>query len=539
MNMWARFSGIAGAVLVLFGLLGGIIANSFAIPLISFHLILGVLLLGFYALKGMGRIGNFTQMVVGRRGRFASNVVLYTVVFVGILCVINFFVSRNDKRWDLTEEGVYSLSKQSISLVQGLKKPLKLIGIGDNPNVDENQMTDLFALYKYHNKSLVTTEMVSPRTKPQLLDTYGMKPGNVVYIEYGSGETKQVSRLNEFSEEAITNAVLKLTRGEAKKVYYVQGHDELALDGAGPEGIKNLADAIGDEHLTVSGLLLSRAPAVPTDAAAVVLMSPKKPLLPEERAMLIKYAEDGGRLLLLGDPRTTTDIKEIAAHFGIEVGNNVVIDQIQRLFAGPTLGAQPIVMDYPAHPITKTFTKESVTIFNIASTVKVVGKSDATTTYTDLLKSSATAWGETNLQRLFDSEDATAVLEPDDIQGPVSLAAVYEKKLDAPKSAEQKHEDSERVEMQKTARVVVFGDADWVMNQNINIYANRDLILNALNWVVGEEGGVTIRAKSIRASTAPIPLQTYLLIMASSFVVPELILLFGLYIWWRRKTLLA
>lgn len=538
MNRWNRLLGIIGCVLLGFGLIGGVLVNSFTVPLILVHIVLGLLLLLTWALTGASGIVDLKGSLVGRGGRFAGNVALYALVFVGILAVVNYFANRNDKRWDLTEAGVYSLSKQSTSIIAGLKRPLKIVGIGNTPNAEENQMEELLGLYRYHNPSMVKTDIINPRTKPQLLDTYGMKPGNIVYMEYGEGEKKGVSRLNEFTEEAITNAIIKLTRGEAKKIYYVEGHDELNLSGTGPEGLKLLADSIEDEHLTVEGLVLSRSASVPADAAAVILASPKKPLLKEEKDMLIKYAEEGGRLLLFTDPRAGADVKEIAKHFNIEVGDNVVIDQIQRLFAGPTLGAQPIVVDYANHAVTKNFSQQTITIFNIASTVRATGKTEGDVTYTELLKSSATAWGETNLAGVFDAEDPTAVLEDNDLQGPISLAAVYEKKLTALKPQSQ-GSDNEQADFQKVARVAVFGDSDWIMNQNLNVYANRDLILNTLNWLVGEEGGVTIRPKTMRVSMAPIPRNSFIVLVASSFVVPELLLILGLYIWWRRRTLLA
>lgn len=533
MNRWTRFLGLAGLVIALFGLLGVVVSNSFTVPLVIFHLVLGFLLIVIWLATNAGNLGSIKHAVTGRRSRFAGNAVLYTIVFVGILVVINYFASRNDRRWDLTEAGAYSLSEQSLSLVAGLKQPLRIVGIPEAARVPETHMKDMFGLYELANKKFVSTLLINPSTKPQLLDTYAMKEGNVIYVEYGEGDKKAVSRLNEFSEQAITNAILKLTRGEAKKIYYVQGHDELLPESSAPIGLRNLSDAIRDEHLDVSSVVLSRGAAVPADAAAVILVSPKKPLLPEEKQMLIDYAQKGGRLMMLTDPRSTADVKDIAAHFGIEVGDNVVIDQLQRPFAAPTLGAQPMVLDYGAHAITKAFGQQTPTIFNIATSVRAKGTNDAATTYTELLMSSATAWGETNLPGIFESDDPVAVLEENDVPGPVPLGTVYEKKLAAePKDAKE----NQSGEFDKIARIAVFGDADWIMNQNLNVYSNRDLFLNTLNWLAGEEGGVTIRPKSVRASYAPIPRSTFSMLVTSGFVVPEIFLIIGLLLWWKRRT---
>jgi ABC-type uncharacterized transport system involved in gliding motility auxiliary subunit len=69
------------------------------------------------------------------------------------------------------------------------------------------------------------------------------------------------------------------------------------------------------------------------------------------------------------------------------------------------------------------------------------------------------------------------------------------------------------------------------------VYAHRDFILNTVNWMVGESGGVTIRPRSIRKpELTPITSDTYLNILSASFIIPEIIFILGLLIWWRRRT---
>ena len=70
---------------------------------------------------------------------------------------------------------------------------------------------------------------------------------------------KAVSRIDEANENAVTNAIIKLQRGEAKKIYYVTGHEEPNLKSMHPEGLGRLAEAIANEHLTIDELLLGQA----------------------------------------------------------------------------------------------------------------------------------------------------------------------------------------------------------------------------------------------------------------------------------------
>lgn len=537
--MFVRFSGIVGLVVFLFGLTAALLVQGFDQPLLVLHMILGLVLLAVWLFGyGLKNISDAGAVIKGRTARFSANVVLYSIVFLGLLIVINWLISKYDQRWDLTERGVFSLSPQSISAIASLKKPLKMVAFKGLTQMDDVALKDLLDLYKHHSTK-VEARLVDARSKPHLIDQYEMKQGNAVYLEYGEGDKKAVSRINETDEQAITNSIIKLTRGEAKKIYYVEGHEEPDInDAESPKGLKQFASAIQDEHLTIEGILLGQLSSIPEDAAAVVLCSPKKALLPEEKKLLIDYAEKGGRLLLFTDPRAPGDVREIATHFGVEVGNDVIIDQIQRLFAAPTLGAQPIVRDYAPHAITKNLKAKDVTIFNIASSVSAPKKDDPSVTYTELAKTGATAWAEKDMVRVFDQEDAAATYDQgSDAPGPVSIVVSYEKKLTSEKSEqESEKKESSDSSFDKSSRIVVFGDSDWIENGNIAVYANRDFVLSSVNWLVGEEGGVSIGKKTIRESNAPLTREDFMFLLATSFLVPECILIFGLFVWWRRKT---
>jgi ABC-type uncharacterized transport system involved in gliding motility auxiliary subunit len=214
---------------------------------------------------------------------------------------------------------------------------------------------------------------------------------------------------------------------------------------------------------------------------------------------------------------------------------------------------QPYVTEYLQHPVTKDLNTQSPTVFTIASSVK---KSEASnpeekyTTYTELVKAGPLSWGETNLQLLF-GDDPSAAKEPEDATGPVALAVAYErslakgevnKNLSEPDGSSKKNssnkdgtKQSDELEFEKITRVVVFGDIDFIQNSSFSLFSNRDLVLNALNWIAGQEGVLTLPPKSIRASNALISEETFLKIFTGSFLLPELFLLFGFSVWWRRR----
>lgn len=542
MEIALRFCGYIGATLILFGVLGAVVVGSFVSqPILMLHLVVGVLCLVVWGLtSGLESFTRARGVVTGRTARFGAHALAYSVIALGLLIVANIFVALNEKRWDLTEQGVYSLSPKSAKVVAGLDQRVRIVAI-EAPQAHNKETTrELLQMYKYANDRRVSFDIIDPRSRPVEVDTLGMKPGNLLYVEYGDGANKGISRLNQIDEQSITNAIIKLSRGASKKLYYVQGHGEPQLDEQGAGGMKEFAAALSDEHVAVEGLLLAQTGSVPQDAAAVFVAAPARPIPQAERDAVIKYANEGGRLVLLANPedRDSDDIRVIAQAFGITVGDDVILDEQLRLFSGPQVAVQFLAQQFSPHAITTGMTGAEPLVFTFAASVIAPtspqgGAADGAAKYVELIKSGKTSWAERNLSALFDPAGATAARDPNDLSGPVSIAVAMEKSIS--NAGATKDDDT----FKKMARVVVFGDATWVQNGNLSAMGNRDLVLNAVNWALGEEGGVAIGPKSIRASVAPIPQATFNVILALSFLGPELILLFGLFVWWRRKASFA
>jgi hypothetical protein len=301
--------------------------------------------------------------------------------------------------------------------------------------------------------------------------------------------------------------------------------------------MKEFVGALGDESIKVEGFMLAQTGSVPADAAAVIVVAGRRDIPEPERAALTKYADDGGRLILLANVeyREAESIKELAKHFNITVGSDLILDEQLRLLAGPQIGVQFFARSFGAHPISSSLAQSDPPLFTFASSVTAPRAESSEATYTELVKSGSSSWAEKSIDAIFSSDTPAASRDASDIAGPVSLAVAYEKKLQ--KGAEASTEKEDRFE--KVSRVVVFGDATWLQNGNLGVYGNRDLFLNSVNWVLGEEGGVAIGPRAMRASVALFPAADFNMILALSFVGPELILLLGLFVWWRRKVALA
>jgi ABC-type uncharacterized transport system involved in gliding motility auxiliary subunit len=87
-------------------------------------------------------------------------------------------------------------------------------------------------------------------------------------------------------------------------------------------------------------------------------------------------------------------------------------------------------------------------------------------------------------------------------------------------------------------QIVVFGDGTFVTNKYWRQLFNDALALSIVGWLAGQEELISIGPRAVRASRAHLTqAQARTVFYLSVLVVPELILLCGIAVWWRRSSL--
>ncbi|MCH7494432.1 Gldg family protein, partial [bacterium] len=83
--------------------------------------------------------------------------------------------------------------------------------------------------------------------------------------------------------EKLTNAIVKLTRTGEKVVYFLEGHNERAIEGEAAnqkDGFSMAAEALRNENYRIERLLLAAKGDVPENADVVIVAGATRPLLP-------------------------------------------------------------------------------------------------------------------------------------------------------------------------------------------------------------------------------------------------------------------
>jgi ABC-type uncharacterized transport system involved in gliding motility auxiliary subunit len=277
---------------------------------------------------------------------------------------------------------------------------------------------------------------------------------------------------------------------------------------------------------------------VPADASVVVVAGPKTDFFPPEVESLEAYLARGGKVLFLLDPPDRADapqltlIAGLVKEWGIDIGNNVVVDVsgMGQLFG--TDASVPVAAKYPAHPITDRF--NLLTAFPLARSVTPITGNTTSRFPQGIVETSPNSWAETNIKELTASGQVSRDVEDGDITGPITLAAAVSAPVSDPKPPAEgaKPDDAPKPE----TRIVVFGDSDFVANGFIGIPGNRDLFLNAVSWLAQQENLIAIRPRDPEDRRVTLTAgQENLVFWLTVVIIPAAILFTGVQAWWRRR----
>jgi ABC-type uncharacterized transport system involved in gliding motility auxiliary subunit len=321
-----------------------------------------------------------------------------------------------------------------------------------------------------------------------------------------------------------------VARSTKKTVYFAQGFGQVGIDDErDPKGHSAIKLGLEQENYAVKPLVWPSVDTIPADASAVVIGGIGDPPTDQAYTVLEDYLERGGRVLLLVGPRTGDErLTSLVDRWGVKLGNDIIIDQEVRLFEGPKLGIQPLIQDYGNHPITENFRQYSV--FPQTRSVEPATTGKKGITATPLARTSASSWAETDVEAVF--TQGIAELGPDDRRGPVSVALAV-----VAKPAEMGVATGDGAGALE-ARLVVIGSTAFAYNQFFTQRgANADLVLNSVGWLVGQEETVSIRSRTVRASRAELTADdSRNIFYLSVLIIPELLILFGVAVWWRRRS---
>ena len=497
-----RIAGLLGLVALLSSGFAFLVTGRFADPFVWLQLAVALAAICIYAATNLRQM---RDNLTGRGALYGTVSVVGALALLAALAGVNYIAVKKPKSWDLTKDKIFTLSDQTTGVLKGLKEKVAIQAFYSGGEPEYQELDSRLRQYKAQTDKL-SVEIVDPFKHPARVKELNIsQSGPRIIVTSGNKE----ARAKETSEEALTNALIEVSRGSTKKIYFTKGHGEHAVADNTERGLKQFVDNLKSEGYQTDEIVLAEHKEMPADTQALVVAGPVAALSEGEAKLVKEWVEKGGKLVAMIDPGVQSGLETAFEGWGIHVGKDEVIDPEAQ---NPEVA---IAQSYADHPITQPRSSPFAlaTIFPLARSVSKTQVAPAGWTVTELAKTGPRAWGETGSV----TSGAVKFDPAQDLKGPVSLAAT------STKGAE--------------SRVVVVGNSLFASNGYYRLSGNKDFALNAVSWTAKEESRISIRPKQRQGNHLFLSAEQKRTMTLFAFdLLPFGLLFAGLVVWQTRKS---
>ena len=442
-----------------------------------------------------------------RRG---ENLLVLTLVFLGILVAVNYLAYRNPKKWDLTANQSRTLAPETLEVLAALPEKVEAIAFF-------TAYTDMSAaealLLDFKANGNFDYQFIDPDLNPVAAREVGITGDGKVLL--AMGDLQEIVPVA--SEQELLQGLLRLLNSGERTVYFLTGHGEYDLAATSERSASRVLETLSEKNYTVLPLNLLAENAIPDNALPIVVFGATEPFTENEIALLDEYLANGGSLVVLAD---ATPISGLAAkddtlaaylneRWRVLLDDNFIVDP------SVTPSTNAVSYQYAAHPITAKLNNLAV-LMPFARSLSLTD--DETLTQTELVTSIERAWGETDFSAL-NVDGASPEFEIGaDKPGPLVMAMAVE-------------------DAESGARLAVFGNALFASDENFDAYGNGDLLINAIDWAVEQENLISLmpREHVERTFVPPSSGQLIVILITSICLLPGMMIVGGFVAWRNRK----
>jgi gliding motility-associatede transport system auxiliary component len=350
---------------------------------------------------------------------------------------------------------------------------------------------------------------------PEEANRFAIGSSNTVLLQLGD----RFETVERPTEATLYEALYHLLGRQLGTLYVARGAGEGELSRTDGSGYSGLAAALQTEGYRLRDLVPASGTAIPADAAAVLVLAPRRPWRPVSLAALETYLENGGRLVAFLEPGARSGVEALLARWGLTSPDDLVVDPASGTVLGDAPGVDPLAFGYADHPITRGLDASRMTFFRGARTF-VLRKPEPEDRVGGLVFASGRSWL---------TPDVGAATRREPLVPPPGTETDFHPLVVAGAYPRDGHE----------ARIVAFGDAELASNRFLRTLYNLDLVLNAVHWATQHESAIELRPK-VAVSGAlqlPLPIQnTFTMFQGVGLLLPELLLLAGAWAWARGRS---
>ena len=419
--------------------------------------------------------------------RESSLTAILIIFLIAGFIVLNYVINNLDLNpIDVTKEKLYTLSEESKNKIKEIDKKVNIYFFG----YDESNSIIILAK-QYHNiNDKILAESIDINTRPDLAQKYGIDSNNSVGIVVESPDRYKILTSSDFvtydvntyetidiTEQKLTNAIIDTTIAKKPNIYFLEGHGEKARD----EELVTLEAFLENEINNISSLdLLNKD--IPEDCDCLAIIDPQKDFAELETNKIIEYINKGGKILWLNNPYLKEvdfpNINKILEIYGFNFSKGLIGEQDENriILNNPFL----ILTDISNGQITKDLYK-----IVLAGAGKINFQDDEKLNELGLEVNNLITSSEKSVYIEDYTAESISKLENFE-NGPFIVGAEINKKI---------NEDT-------VSKMIVFSNSNFITDDTasessslklINLYSNRDLILNSVAYLTDREDEIKIR----------------------------------------------
>jgi ABC-type uncharacterized transport system involved in gliding motility auxiliary subunit len=462
-------------------------------------------------------------MKLSDKSRLQLNIqkIIFLLLFICSIGMLAWITNHYTYQFDLTVNKRHSLSSSSIDLLNVLDKDITVHAYTTD-DVTKKAIKEIISRYQ-RIKSDFNLRLLNPDIDIAEAQQDGIvmnKPFAFV-IYYNN----RMEHINSLSEQAISNALLRLNRRDNQQVVFLSGHGERNINGNDNRAYATLNQQLTEMGFNLQTVNLLENP-LPDNTKLLVIAAPENDYLAGEIKQLEKFINNGGNLLWLADPGELQGLDKLATSLGLQLQDGIIVDNNTDL--RQTLNIQhPAIIpvtEYFPHIITNTMRYN--TLFPLARGISPLTNENTVNNWQAeaLFSSYGKSWSETGgLTDEVEFDSSTG-----DVAGPITIAvALHRTNLNTEEPGATQNQSQ---------RVVVVGDSDFLSDTYLGAGANLNLGLNIFNWLIGDDDFVSIEVKPSPDTKLELD-DSELIIIGFGFflVLPLLLLITGFTIWYKRK----
>lgn len=440
---------------------------------------------------------------MGRNPNWLSSF-LGTLGFVASAAMVQAWAARLGWQWDATTNHRWTLSPYTKRVLAQAAQAVRL-NVFVPSGVEQGRLVlDLVDRLRRSEPQL-RVEVFDTNRNPEWARRLGVN-SNVAIVVEGTARRRVVTQPSELS---VAAAIAAVARRDQPRVCWV---GRSANSDRSYEHVPEVLRAEGFEVVDVGES--GNCPLSSAGAPTVTVLSGGREIGQAESRQWRRAFSEGGRFLVFVEPDTRIHSAELerwlSEDWGVELTGETVLDPASRLVGGDpfSIPAPGLASD---HPVSAALGKPPLLV---GATVVDARREDGSSW---ILLTSAPSAVAVDESRGFGASDAAPGR-----RGTFPLAVAGARNLRGVQ-----------------ARLVVIGDSDFASDRWIEFLGNKDLLLNALNWLADESGFLGERAEA-----KPLGVQQFFLsatharqLFWLTCVLPSVsffALAFAVW-WWRRR----